>query len=221
MRAATPDANGDRGPRTRGEAGLRLHCHDFQSSDVDALRSLLRLLGNYLPQPWCIGADAPSIVFVNLDRRETEPRYAGARLVGCALKPRLHPPGTLHRPFRSAEVLALLSECGPQTQGRVADGQTQWSYALHRWPAEFEHLPRSAVRVMAAISRRRRTAAEIEIRTGLPVREIEELLTLLQPMEIIERLVERQSSPAPPSVSTNSGLRGLAARVGRVLGFAA
>lgn len=202
---------------------LRIRCRDFPPEDVDALRSLLKLLKDYLKHPWTVVESGEAeVVFVDLDHASSLPDTGSARLVGCARKPREHAPGTIHRPLRAAGVLAVLSEVSAQVadhQQPEDDEATEWRYRLHCWPLEFEHWSRDALRVLASISPRHRSLKEIALCTGLPRNEIAATLGLLRKMDLLERQVERRSLPRVDE-AVIAGWRGLAMRVGQLLGFA-
>ncbi len=202
---------------------LRVRCHDFSIEEVDALRSLMRLLKEYLKQPWTVTDGAVAdVVFVNLDNPVVAPDYPGARLVGCAVRPRLHSPGTVHRPFRAAEVLATLSETASvhsHEREPVADDRGEWRYRLRHWPLDLGHWPRTAWAVMATITCRQCCVREIELRTGLPRDEIVATLAQLRKHEMLDRLVERRAVSRIDGHDV-VGWRGFAARVGQLLGFA-
>lgn len=203
---------------------LRIRCHDFAREDVDGLRSLLGLLKDYLKQACVVTDVGPAdLVFVNLDRPAAAPDYPGARLVGCAVKPRLQAAGSIHRPFRAAEVLAVLSElssaCATDEREAIDEEGNEWRYRLRCWPVEFAHWSRESWRVMATITRRHCSLQEIATRTGMARKEVASVLCLLRRMDLLDRLVERRALPRVDE-SLVPGWRGLAARVGQLLGFA-
>lgn len=204
---------------------IRIRCHGFPREDVDALRSLLGLLRDYLRQPCLVVDDEPSdLVFVDLDHAVGEPDATpGARVVGCAVKPRLRARGTIHRPFRAAEVLAVLSELtagGTDVAAGTAAGEGgEWRYRLRLWPLGFEQWPRESWKVMAAIARRHCSVPEIAARTGLAPSEIAARVAQLRKLELLDTLVERRALVRDPETNSPSW-RGLAARVGQLLGFA-
>ncbi len=205
---------------------LRVACHDFAGTEVDALRSLLRLLKDHLRQTWQVveGVQA-DLVLVNLDQPRSPPPCGEVPCVGCALKPRLQPAGTIHRPLRAAEVLAVLTEAalqasrGDSGSHEAADDTVEWRYRLHHWPLEFSHWPPDAWRVLASITRRHCSLREIALRTRLPRQEIAGTLGLLKKMGVLDRLVERRSAPRIDE-NVAAGWRGLAARLGHLLRFA-
>jgi hypothetical protein len=205
---------------------MRIHCQNFAASEVDALRSLLNLLRDYLKHPWSIvDTDAADLVLVNLDvpGLGSEASHAGATRIGCALKPRMHAPGTIHRPLRAAEVLAVLTEARLRVQTgeqeAVEVDSVEWCYRLRHWPLEFSHWSRDTWPVMAAITRKHRSIREIEIRTRLSHKQVALTLALLKRMGLLDRLVERRASPRIDEQLV-AGWQSLASRVGRLLGFA-
>ncbi len=203
---------------------LRIRCHRFSREDVDGLRSLLGLLGSYLKQPCTvIDAGPADLVFVNLDDPAAGAEASDACVVGCALKPRLKAAGSIHRPFRAAEVLAVLSEVAVSSDSEGRDGLedegNEWRYRLRCWPVEFAHWSRESWRVMATITRRHCSLHEIATRTGLARNEVAGVLRRLRTMDLLDRLVERRALPRADQTLV-AGWRGLAARVGQLLGFA-
>lgn len=202
---------------------FRIRCHAFSPEEVDALRSLLKLLKDHLKHPWTVSeSEPPDLVFANLDNHEVGDGFGSAVVVGCAMKPRLAPAGAIHRPFRAAAVLAVLTEAGAELASKpvdTADESVEWRYRLHFWPLEFAHWPRASLQVMAAITGQHASVKEIALRTGLEDRDIAQVLGLLRKMGILDRLVERRCTPR---VDENliAGWRGLASRVGKLLGFA-
>lgn len=208
-------------PRRSG--ALRIACPNFAPAEVDALRSLLALIRPYLKQPWEIvpGASA-EVILINLDLPDARLPAHGCA-IGCAQKPRLHAAGTIHRPLRVPELLAVLTEAGARQPASVADdppeGTVEWSYALRAWPLDFEQWPRPWWPVMALLSRGRHHVPEVAERVGLPAAEVERCLARLQQRELLDRHAERRH-PAPPPTAQR-GWRGLATRVGQLLGFAA
>lgn len=203
---------------------FRLACPNFSAAEVDVLRSLLGLLQPYLKQSWEIAdATTADVVLINLDHPVGLSQTTGSALVGCAQRPRLHPAGTLHRPLRVPELLALLTDAGaralPQKSPEPADtGEStiEWRYGLRSWPLDFLDWPRSAWRVLAIITRARHSVGEIADRAGLPLSEVESHIARLQRIDLIDRFGEPRAPARPP----NSGnWRGLARRVGQLLGF--
>ncbi|HWS27516.1 MAG TPA: hypothetical protein VN259_13230 [Xanthomonadales bacterium] len=203
---------------------LRLACPNFSAAELDVLRSLLGLLQPYLKQSWEI-ADAANadVVLINLDHPVGFSQTTGTALVGCAQRPRLHPAGTLHRPLRVPELLALLTDAGaralPQKLPEPADtgeSSIEWRYGLRSWPLDFLDWPRPAWRVLAIITRARHSANEIAVRARLSLSEVEGHLALLQRIDLIDRYGEPRAVSKPPS---SENWRGLARRVGQLLGF--
>lgn len=206
----------------------RLACHQFAPSEIEALRSLLRLLHDYLKHSWQV-VDDPAhadVVLVNLDHPLQQPLHAHAVQVGCALKPRLKRSGCIHRPLRAAEVLAVLSEVTVGDEPGFAahdevgdDSDAAFRYRLRAWPIEFLHWPRQSWPVLAAITRSHAGIEEIALRTGLPAQDIRRTLAMLKKMDLLDCLVERRALPRVDLEAMN-GWRTLANRVGQLLGFA-
>lgn len=205
----------------------RLACPNFGADEIKALRSMFSLLKPYLKQEWEIvhDADADLLIF-NLDAGPPAPAAGPVRVVGCALKPRLHGRGTLHRPLRAAELLALLAELGdgtPEPSARVAPpasaGLALPHHRLLGWPAEFEQWPLPCQRVLAAISRGARSQAGIVDLVGASADQVADCLGRLQARGLLETTLVHLppvNVPQPPP----GRWVGLAARVGALLGFA-
>lgn len=208
-------------PVHRRQAALLIACPGFAPAEVDALRSLLALIRPYLKRPWEIATAGPGdVTLVNLDAG-AKPELGAA--VGCAQKPRMHAPGTIHRPLRVAELLAVLTEAGERAHAapgeELCEGTVEWSYALRAWPLDLEGWPRPWWRVMALLTHGRHRCAEVVARTGLAGDDVERCLAQLQQRGLLDRQAERcQVVPAP---QPQRGWRNLAARVGQLLGFAA
>ena len=199
---------------------LRLACPNFSASEVDALRCLLQLIKPYLKQHWEVVDSAGADLFVvNMDLPQPAVP-TGIPVVGCAQRPRLHAMGTLHRPLRVAEVLALLTEVGaknlPATT-TAADGNLgiEWHYELRAWPLDFQQWPRAAWRVLAIMSGATRSVAEIANHAGLPNDEVERYIAMAQRADLVNRYGERRTLP----LQATQNWRGLATRVGQLLGF--
>lgn len=202
---------------------LHLACPNFSAAELDALRSLMGLLQPYLNQPWEItDAARAEVVLVNLDHPGDFSLPNGTTVVGCAQRPRLHPAGTLHRPLRVPEMLALLTDVGARTQHRApqhaesGEPAIEWRYGLRSWPLDFLQWPKPAWRVLAIITRARHSASEIAERAGLSLSEVEGHLALLQRIDLIDRFGEPRAPARPPAPGN---WLGLARRVGQLLGF--
>lgn len=205
---------------------LRIACPNFTRAEVDALRSLVGLLRPYLKGSWVVAPDGPGdVYFLNLDvdPGELPECSADTRIVGCALRPRMHRKGALHRPLRVSEVLAVLSEMSAEVQTARTDRREphgiEWRFRLRAWPLEFDQWPREWCRILADITRHARSLAEIASRVDLAPAEVERCIALLTRMDLVDRLAERR---ALPGLRTHAprGWRGLATRVGQILGFA-
>lgn len=211
-------------PRPPVAVALRLACHQFAESEVEALRSLLRLLAPHLRRPCDVvpaSADGVALLLVNLDHPEPQPPPLGPRCVGCAVKPRLKPVGCIHRPLRAAELLALLSEAAPAPTPALPIAAAPDVPALHfrlrAWPLDLTDWSPRHWRALATITRLPLDAHEIARRSGLPPEEVERLLQRLADQALLERTVQR--TPVAPS-ATQPAWRNLAARVGQLFGFA-
>lgn len=196
---------------------------NFNEAERDALRSLLALLRPYLSQIWMVGDfGTADVVLVNLDQPDARPYSGPASVTGCAQRPRLHPAGTIHRPLRVPEMLALLTEAGQKAAldapQDAASGGVDWQYQLVAWPADFPTWPRESWALLAILTYGQHGLVELAERSGLNVQAVEQYLERLQRMHLVERFGERRQ---PVSLPANNGWRGLANRVGRLLGFAA
>jgi hypothetical protein len=201
-------------------AALRIACRHFSREEVDALRSLLRLIQPYLKRPWVVseGGDA-ELCLVNLDAEGgAATAGVGQRVVGCATKPRRFQLGTLHRPLRVPEMLAVLSEI--QDAAPTPDEAVAWAYRLHAWPADIEAWPRPWWRVLACVGGAALTLPEIAARTGLPLAEVERCLARATAQCCVERLALRRSPVAAAVDATARPWAQWAVRLGRLLGLA-
>jgi hypothetical protein len=192
----------------------RISCPNFNADEIKALCSLCDLLKKYLKQPWQIVSEGDAdLVLVNLDA-DLPARHLEAPMVGCALRPRSHPPGTIHRPLRAAELLAVLSECGSSGQGETESNADE-RYVLLGWPIDFERWPPSWRRVLAALTRNSATLQEIADSSGLRPVDVSRCLAMLDRNGLIER--RRLAGPARRG---SRRWKGLAAQVSQLLGFA-
>ena len=199
----------------------RLACPNFGADEINALRSMFSLLQPHLKQAWEIVQDAPAdLLIVNLDSGPPGGLPPQVPVIGCALKPRQHPRGTLHRPLRASELLALLSEQalpGPAIEAPPPLVAIERRYRLLGWPAGFETWPEPWRRVLAATSRVARAPADIAARTGVAEDEVGRCLQRLESEGLLEVVrLDRPDVPAP--VPTPGRWAGLAARVGQLLG---
>lgn len=201
---------------------MRIACPNFTPEEVDALRSLLGLLRPYLKTDWRVVSGCADVYFVNLDTEPCElPDTAGSLVVGCALRPREHRKNTIHRPLRTSAVLAVLSQFAEDSSAapvRATRAQgVEWSYRLRAWPLEFCEWPREWGRILATIARQPRTLSEIATRTDLAQAEVERCIAVLTRLDLVDRVAERNAPVA--AMGRPAGWRGLARRVGQVLGF--
>jgi hypothetical protein len=195
----------------------RIACPNFNADEIKALYSLVDLLKKYLKQPWQVVSEGEAdLVLVNLDVDGLPAPPLAAPMVGCALRPRIHPPGTIHRPLRAAELLAVLSECASSGPGETESNADE-RYVLLGWPIDFERWPPSWRRVLAALTRNSATLQEIADSSGLKPVDVGRCLAMLDRQGLVER---RQL--AGPMISKRGGGRwqGLAAKMSQLLGFA-
>lgn len=200
---------------------LRIACVGFALNEVDALRSLLGLLAPYVKRP-CLVVDEidADLTLVNLDAVPRRPAAGSvpARVVGCALRPRDHDKGTIYRPLRASQVLAVLSDAATSGGGEPADERTiLWRFRLHGWPLDFSALPHRWWRIYASMADEARSVAEISAHTELAAGEVERAIDLLTHRGLIERTADRivSANRAQP----RRGWRDLVNRVGQMLGF--
>jgi hypothetical protein len=199
---------------------LRIACADFSPDEKGALRSLLKLLEQYLRRRWLIVEEGEAdLLLKNLDVTESQCDMFSRRVIGCALKPRTHLSGTIHRPLRASEILSLLNE-HDETAASVSELRIEWSYRLRAWPLDLTNWPRHWWPAFALMTPTARSQGEISSRTGLDQNEIHQCLARLQTEALLERFAARRHVAS--NVRDNVGVwRSLARRVGRVLGFAA
>lgn len=203
---------------------LRIVCPNFSHDEVDALRSLVGLLRPYLKHVWLVEeGDRGDVCFVNLDSADSRiPATDDQRVIGCSLRPRLHAQGTIHRPLRVPEMLAVLSDvatahAAERTSTSAAQDLT-YRYRLRAWPIGFERWQKPWWFVLAAIAQAEHTVEEIAERTGVPLRDVHECLSTLVRLDAVDRLAQRLAgaNAMPPRGSWRS----LVLRVGQALGFA-
>jgi hypothetical protein len=164
------------------------------------------------------------LVLLNLDAGDTPaPGPATHPVVGCALRPRMHAQGTIHRPLRASEILAVLSDLGeragrPFAQhndvGALADGR----YRLQSWPMEFEQWPEDWLGVLAAMTRSARSLRDIAERTGLALEEVDRCVALLGRQGLLD-IVESRMEHATEPPQTAGRWQQLVSKVGQILGF--
>ncbi|NCT69096.1 MAG: hypothetical protein GXC76_15820 [Rhodanobacteraceae bacterium] len=202
---------------------VRIACVHFQAREVDALRRLLVLLTTHLHRPWMLVADSThaDVILVNLEEGAAAPSHSGARVVGCASKPKQHARGTLYWPPRAYELLALLNELPPPEAASLFGAATtdaEWSYRLRSWPAQFSEWPREWWKVLAAIRTAHMSVHELELRTGVGGVEVRRCIDELERLDLLDREQERPS-PQRARRAAPDGWRKLADRLGQLLGF--
>ncbi|MDO5609379.1 MAG: hypothetical protein Q4G62_01125 [Pseudomonadota bacterium] len=205
---------------------LAIACPNFTTEEKQSVRALLRVLHNFLPVP-CEVTEEPSgdITLVNLDADAAPVTLPeGAFVIGCASKPREHPPRTIHQPVRPSSLLALVSdymETSPQRKAyHPANGQTklEWSYQLKAWPLDFQSLPREYWRVLAYLSRHNAHLREITYATGLAPHVIDTCLRHLLEQDLLKRSAHTQTPAPAANVAAPSGWRRLANRISMMWG---
>jgi hypothetical protein len=169
-------------------------CLLFDEAQSKALGSIVSMLAQYLAQSWEVDTEWSSssrIVLINLDHLDHAALMAAlsaspASVVGCAERPRLQAPGTIHRPFRAYEILSLLKEYERTTSTtpavKVPEAEDPRSFRLVVWPFDFLTWPREWWQVMAAIRTRSMSLRQIADDCALDPRQvalcIERLLVL-------------------------------------------
>lgn len=177
---------------------LRIVCPNFSTEELGALRSILGLLKPYLKHAWVVDAAVPEgaastdVCLINVDHPGAPAVPPGhPRVIGCSSRPRSHARGTLHRPLRPPEILALLSEAGNRVHGERqysdATASLEWSYRLAAWPRDLGDWPKSWWRVMASISAEALPLVRIAERTELPSRYVELCIERLRAAGLVER----------------------------------
>jgi len=178
---------------------LRIACPNFSAEEVGALRSILGLLKPYLKHAWVVDAVVAEagvpidVCLINVDHPGAPAVPPGnLRVIGCSSRPRNYPRGTLHRPLRPPEILALLSEAGSRVLGerQYADAtpSLEWSYRLMAWPRDLTDWPKSWWRVMASMTAEALPLPRIAERTELPLRYVELCIERLHAAGLVERI---------------------------------
>lgn len=193
-------------------------CVDLSSDEVNALRRLLNLLASHLSHPcelvdsW-VGAD---LVIVNMDVPTRLPQASAATVVGCSIKPSLHPQAKLHRPIRAYELLAVLNEIRPASLNR-SDQTKNYRYRLREWPLDLAAWNGNQLKIMSAITREASSVPEVAMRTGVVEAEVAECLEALQREGLVE--TEVVANARVEARHFESRWQKLTARLGQLLGF--
>jgi transcription initiation factor IIE alpha subunit len=87
------------------------------------------------------------------------------------------------------------------------------------WPLELEKWPRPWWKILASITRRARSVDQIARRVGIDAREVNQCITALVDAELINKVAKRTMNDVEQKESPRAGWRGLAMRVGQMLGF--
>ncbi|MFB9068243.1 hypothetical protein [Pseudofulvimonas gallinarii] len=207
---------------------MRLACHQFLATDVEALRSLLRLLESYLRNRWevveRIDRDI-DLVLVNLDHPAPAPLPDGLNRIDCAARPRLRHRACIHRPLRASEILTVLNDA-VSAEARPVCAAVSAPTGRHRlaaWPLQLDGWHDDALRILATLTSRAATQAEIVAATGVAPARVDVVLSRLRDQGLLE-LATQRVPPAPRIVHGNvvpGRWRALATRVGRLLGLPA
>jgi hypothetical protein len=206
---------------------LRIACPNFSAEEIGALRRLLGLLEQYLTRNWIVVDEHPgNVYFVNVDLAggaEVIDLPAGSRVVYCALRPRLHGKDAIHRPLRASEVLAILTEesvsSDRQATGQVVQGDVEWRFQLRAWPVDLEKWPLIWWKIFASISDTARSVGEIVGCVGTEEEEVNRCIAALVGAELIIKSAKRDTRNVPRNDISRARWKGLATRVGQLLGF--
>lgn len=206
----------------------------FSDADRASLACLLRLLEPRLSQAWEV-VEHPSRADLCLVRLDGEgiPAISHHRVVGCAHRPQLWPPGTLHRPLRATQLLALLSE-----QTVAADEPDSDPHAAHlrrqplrllEWPLELDELSALQLDVLAALSAGPWTLDALAIRVNASISDVAEVLGGLRAKGVLQADVmpevatpvadhppARKASPAAAIPGWRVFMAGLGQRLGLI-----
>jgi hypothetical protein len=200
---------------------FRVVCAHFSPEEIEATRRLLGLLGTNLKQRWVLAeaGEPADVVLLNLDQHAPVEFDRRAALAGCSQRPREHPAGTLHRPLRGYELLALLNKEAPAAQPShtPAVAEAAGRYRLRCWPYEANSWDVVQWRIMAAMRRTYRSAQELAEHSGATPDQVQRCIDAVNRLGALERAVDRQ--PAAAAATRPAGLRRLAVRVGAILGF--
>lgn len=197
-----------------------LTCLLFDEEHGRALTSIMSMIGQYLRYSWRVTDEVShrsNVIFVNLDHPGAPALLAaageGRRVVGCALRPRMHAAGTVHRPFRPYEVLAVLKEAEDgilDSNSNEALTDASRLYKLVRWPDEFREWPKAWWRILAVIRKRALSVSQIASETGVAEQAVGECLEILQQHNLV--MVEFDLARLEPVKPRSS--RKLWARIG-------
>lgn len=205
---------------------LGLACAGFSDSDRDSLCATLARLEPYLRARWQLVDDSQcaALCLVNLDAG-VDAACHHARRVGCAERPREFAAGTLHRPLRVPQLLALLTETGRALaeDGREARGvdcgPAPSAVQLLVWPLDLEGASRTCLHVLSALTFAPADPVTLAARTGEDVAAVERELERLMHGGLVVRAagggLAMPESAAPPA-----SWRGLVKGWGRRLGLA-
>lgn len=208
-----------------------ISCLLVDEEQVVSLASILALLKGYLDFDWVVEKTfdpQAALVLVNREDPRAEATLAalpsGMNVVGCATKPRQHAAGTIHRPFRGYQILALLKEAERRAQQADAGAAVQTLEAddsrifkLNLWPVQFRQWPRDWWRVLAALRKQALTIGQLAEQTGVARTEVArclDALLALNGVSVTFNLAGMQAARRPLA------RQGLWARIGsRVVGL--
>jgi hypothetical protein len=201
---------------------LRLACPNFQEEERASLRSLLGLLTPYLRPAWeLVDDEKADLCLLRLDGDQAPPPVASRRWRGCALHPRTFGSGTLHRPVRAAELLALLNEVASETTEPLpASASATSPYVRLRllgWPLDFEEGPRARVQLLAALTAAPCSMDDLAQCLRIPRDGVCRWVDELRSQGLVRCEPSTSQQPVVPQVA--SGWFGLVSRIGRKLGF--
>lgn len=210
-----------------GHRPLRLACAGFSESDLDSLRGTLARLGPYLRASWELIDDPrdADLCLVSLDTGSAP--AGGARRVGCAARPREFPKGTLYRPLRVPQLLAVLSETsrafaegdGPEAAPvqPARDIQAGPPLRLLAWPLDLDGASRLRLHVLAVLTFAPASVGTLAARIGEDAAAVASEIEALRREGLVEQVAGEAPAaprPAPPQASWRGLVRGLGRRLG-------
>ena len=205
---------------------LNIYCHNFSEDDMISLRSLLKLIAQYVPRLCVVVPDLAqaNLIMVNLDA-DSSVQFApppGLTVIGCSIMPKMHAHGTIYRPIRPSQLLSALTDAAKTTsavssataepasstssfsgrsrqepQQKAASGEMHWHYKIISWPLDFEQQPRDWWKIYAYLSQNVGTAEQIATATELSLSEVERCLETLEGSPDLHRTAEwKAAEPA-------------------------
>lgn len=201
---------------------LRLACPNFHEEERASLRSLLGLLTPYLRPAWeLVDGEKADLCLLRLDGDLAPPSLASGRWRGCAQHPRGFASGTLHRPVRAAELLALLNEVASDTTAPLPVDASASSplvrLRLLGWPLDFEQGPPARIQLLAALTAAPCSVDDLAQRIRIPREGVCRWIDDLRSQGLVRCETSTSQQPVVPPIA--SSWYGLVSRIGRKLGF--